>query len=336
MAAGRAGTTVGVTHHRALWSPDFPPRECEWSGQRPSGGPTQPHFTIQNLATGGRPSAGPSDIVSMPTSLRERGLRSGSPRGQIDMVACSPYRPRPAAVRHRRELRRRAPRHRACRRLSETRPVNSAGRRSRSRSTRRRIRCCTPGRSAPAYHPRRPCRIVACSGCGSRRHFANKPGVAALQPGGVLRGCDRPATRREGHRRGLRLPLRPRPRWRRRHAPRIVRCGRVGVEEICAADAPQRRPVSSSRVRCGDLCPATSGALRARWPYRIAGSVVGTGASGTRASASRPPTSATCRRCCRATASMLCGRRSMVQVASGRDSARTRPSARTPARSRLT
>ena len=38
VALSRSLRTVGVTHHRALWSPDFPLPGCD-TGQRPSGRP---------------------------------------------------------------------------------------------------------------------------------------------------------------------------------------------------------------------------------------------------------------------------------------------------------
>ena len=158
--------------------------------------------------------------------------------------------------------------------------------------------------------PARPARTTSSSS-------ADQPGAARTQPGGVLRGHPLRLSGREGGRRGVRLPFRPRPtrtnetlrrlcvgeQARVRGGRRSCTQGRAGVEQ----------PRHSAAIVGGDVALAAE--LLGR-PYRIEGTVVRGEAAGGQ-SASRRRTSTASRPCCRATASTRCVHDVVENLASG-------------------
>jgi tetratricopeptide (TPR) repeat protein len=121
--------------------------------------------------------------------------------------------------RHRRQLRRRSPR-----------PPGTGRRRGRRRPAddRRHLRPAAAHRprslrgQAAADHPRGSSRVAPRRRGGCRRCPPGGCGTTGAQPGGVLRGRTARAPPAGGDRRGVQLPVRPRPGRGQRHARRSV------------------------------------------------------------------------------------------------------------------
>ncbi len=145
----------------------------------------------------------------------------------------------------------------AARRLAD----DVAGRRSWSRSTRRRIRCCTPGRNARRSPPSRSGRNC-CTRAGADHVVVlrTEPRVARAQPGSVLRG--RASCGSSARRRSSKATTSASAAAAPGRTPRSARCAKPPGSAF--AEVPQfalgGEPVSSSRVRAA----LVSGRRRAR------------------------------------------------------------------------